>query len=419
MQIPELPLKSSDLHPRFQRAKGPAAAATNDGKEEEDAEQPFESTAHDDETLLEPDVFRFSSTTGELPPPTPDDLPGSKLSMSQALAHAAHHALTEQYLAEEGENLIEAELADIEELWETNPETRKTVAGRMQIVNLLNPVYPRPATLPIPTFLPSDGAPISRLVLAAQRDRHCAVTHVHSEKARKPQTDVRYLGGKFSLNHAAHQLKKDIQQNEGTRTKNVEWNIGCKLHVALGTIAVRNVKTRGITVITPLRIDSFVLMRSALRIYLGKILGIYRYGSVSGKYESFTDAETVEGLSYLSLEVYEQLPKAHHHMTSLCSRTLRYRNWSIHSPGPASVHSGKNSSPRRVGAAVTRQWTRRSEIGDLRLHALWALATAYEYTWVGKGIGLSACAYIVLVTAERLLDAAVTRRHAAVGGGPA
>ncbi|KAJ7936554.1 hypothetical protein B0H13DRAFT_1853285 [Mycena leptocephala] len=37
-------------------------------------------------------------------------------------------------------------------------------------------------------------------------------------------------------------------------------------------------------------------------------------------------------------------------------------------------------SPRQVGAAVTRRWTRRSKIGDRRLHALWALATAYEYS---------------------------------------
>jgi hypothetical protein len=48
-------------------------------------------------------------------------------------------------------------------------------------------------------------------------------------------------------------------------------------------------------------------MRSAVRMYLGKVKGIYRYGSVSGKHESFHEAETVDGLSYLSLEVYEQV----------------------------------------------------------------------------------------------------------------
>jgi hypothetical protein len=41
---------------------------------------------------------------------------------------------------------------------------------------------------------------------------------VHSEEARKPQTDVRYLNGKLSLNHAAHQLKEGIQQSEVLRT---------------------------------------------------------------------------------------------------------------------------------------------------------------------------------------------------------
>lgn len=48
-------------------------------------------------------------------------------------------------------------------------------------------------------------------------------------------------------------------------------------------------------------------MRSAIRIYLGEVLGIYRYGSVSGRHESYTDAETVDGLSYISLRVYEQV----------------------------------------------------------------------------------------------------------------
>ncbi|KAJ7851130.1 hypothetical protein B0H14DRAFT_3451518 [Mycena olivaceomarginata] len=45
------------------------------------------------------------------------------------------------------------------------------------------------------------------------------------------------------------------------------------------------------------------MSRSAIRLYLGEVLGIYRYGSVSGRHESFTDAETVDGLSYVSLRV--------------------------------------------------------------------------------------------------------------------
>ncbi|KAJ7252832.1 hypothetical protein C8J57DRAFT_1349502 [Mycena rebaudengoi] len=195
----------------------------------------------------------------------------------------------------------------------------------MQIAHLLNPVKPAfigPQIRPIPTFLTA-GLPISRSVLVAQRTDHCAGTLVHSEEERQPETDVRYLGGKFSLNHAAHQLKESVQQSEGLRTdtafqkgryyrwiaagKPTEWNIGCNLHDALTDVVVPNIKSRGITGVTVLSLESLVMMRSGLRIYLGKVKGIYRYGSVSGKHDSFTDAETVDGLSYLSLEVYEQL----------------------------------------------------------------------------------------------------------------
>jgi hypothetical protein len=160
-----------------------------------------------------------------------------------------------------------------------------------------------------------------------------------------PNVGTRYLNGKFSLNHAAHQLKEAVQQSEGLRTDTVfqkaryrrwiasgpprEWQIGVDLRNALTdlngmnifherapgviliypspTLSVPYVEFRGVTSITFMQIGSWVMMRSARRLYLGKVLGIYRYGSVSGKHESFTDPETVQGLSYLSLEVYEQV----------------------------------------------------------------------------------------------------------------
>ncbi|KAJ7369179.1 hypothetical protein DFH08DRAFT_929073 [Mycena albidolilacea] len=83
----------------------------------------------------------------------------------------------------------------------------------------------------------------------------------------------------------------------------VQWAVGCRLDVAC--VHVPNIKCRGVTSLTPLRLGSFVVMRSAIRLYLGEVLGIYRYGSVLGRHESFTDAETVDGLSYVSLRVYE------------------------------------------------------------------------------------------------------------------
>jgi hypothetical protein len=48
-------------------------------------------------------------------------------------------------------------------------------------------------------------------------------------------------------------------------------------------------------------------MRSAIQWYLGEVIGIYRYGSTSGKHESYTEAETLDNLSYLSLRVFKQV----------------------------------------------------------------------------------------------------------------
>ncbi|KAJ6504802.1 hypothetical protein C8R47DRAFT_1210058 [Mycena vitilis] len=193
------------------------------------------------------------------------------------------------------------------------------------------PPSPDPPLLVSPPLPPKNKnkSPISRLTLVEQRKRHCAGTRVNSEKTRKPETNVEYAGGKFSLNHAAHQLKEGLQQSEGLRAdtvfqkaryrrwivsgRTVTWDTGLRLQRALtGALyvpnaTVPNLRFRGITALTPLKLGALVIMHSGRRPYLGEVLGIYKYGSISGNHESFTDAETAEGLSYLSLRVYEQL----------------------------------------------------------------------------------------------------------------
>ncbi|KAJ7446055.1 hypothetical protein FB451DRAFT_1567900 [Mycena latifolia] len=320
MEIPELPLKSTDLHPHFRTT---TAAPSTPAGEESDSES-------DSEPLHPPSATDFdleSDNIRVMPQPGPQAIPaegdtrkllGKDLTVSQALAHAAHHILTENYLADQVVQ-DEAELEAIDQELDANPDT--PVSGRMLIANLLNPAPTSTVVsmTTIPTFL-SHGQPILRRTLVEQRRRHCATTRVHSEQTRKPAINVEYLGGKFSLNHAAHQLKEGIQQSEVLRTdtdfqkaryrrwiaagRAVEWTVGCRLDVALADLHVPNIRSRGINAIT---LGSLVVMRSAIRLYLGEVLGIYRYGSVSGKHESFTDAETVDGLSYLSLRVYEQL----------------------------------------------------------------------------------------------------------------
>ncbi|KAK7014640.1 hypothetical protein R3P38DRAFT_3573396 [Favolaschia claudopus] len=305
MQIPTLPLDVSDLHPNFQapNARPPSDNDSDDEVEDDDAQVVLNLSPAN----LETDVIRIKPSPSPRQPADEDvSLPGSSLSPAQAIAHASHQATIEKRL-------------------EDNPDTLATVSGRISIAKLLNPVDPPfigPELRPIPSFL-AGAQPILRATLVAQRERHCAGTHVHSEEDRKPETDVRYLGGKFSLNHASHQLKEGVQQSEGLRNDTafqkarfrrwvaagppVEWKTGCDLHTSLGKLVVPHIKTRGINSLTPIRLDSLVIMRTHQRIYLGKVKGIYRYGAVSGKHESFTDAETVDGLSYLSLEVYEQV----------------------------------------------------------------------------------------------------------------
>ncbi|KAJ7872018.1 hypothetical protein B0H14DRAFT_3860527 [Mycena olivaceomarginata] len=154
-----------------------------------------------------------------------DKVLGKNLTFSQALAHAAHHIVTESYLAEEVAK-DEAELEAIDQQLDADPDS------------------------------------------------------IAFEIMRIPDWYAVWA---------------------------VEWSLGCRLDVALKDVHIPNLRSRGVSAITPIQLDSLVIMRSAVRLYLGEVVGIYRYGSVSGRHESFVTAETVDGLSYLSLRVYEQL----------------------------------------------------------------------------------------------------------------
>lgn len=64
---------------------------------------------------------------------------------------------------------------------------------------------------------------------------------------------------------------------------------------------------RGVNKVTPIRRGSLLVMCSELQWYLGEVLGIYQYGSTSGKHDSFTKAETLDNVSYLSLKVFQHV----------------------------------------------------------------------------------------------------------------
>jgi hypothetical protein len=260
MEIPALPLKNEDLHPRFCPTNDAPATPSKAAQLDSDFSEPESNAESDSESFFpltrysvdfELDTNSVRRTRQPAAPVESDTgFLGEKLTVSEALAHAAHHIVTENYIAAEAAK-AEAELEAIDKELDANPET--PVSGRMLIANLLNPAPPIAISLPaIPTFLPVDGKPIQRRILVEQRTRHCAGTRVHSEKTRKPETNVEYAGGEFSLNHAAHQLKEGLQQSEGLRNdtvfqkaryrrwiasgRAVEWVTGCRLDKALSDL---------------------------------------------------------------------------------------------------------------------------------------------------------------------------------------
>ncbi|KAJ7190345.1 hypothetical protein GGX14DRAFT_579956 [Mycena pura] len=97
----------------FRTANGPGRA-DEDTESDEEASEPCGTSDPSDEKLLANDTVRFAFIPTPVQGPRDDSPPGSHLSVSQAMAHAAHHVVTEQLLSDEAEK-VEAELVAIEE----------------------------------------------------------------------------------------------------------------------------------------------------------------------------------------------------------------------------------------------------------------------------------------------------------------
>ncbi|KAJ7052712.1 hypothetical protein C8F01DRAFT_1331915 [Mycena amicta] len=125
MQIPTLPLQVSDLHPQF-RAPNGKADLYEPSDDEEDVLK--ETDIGVDAKSSPPDSsdphLRIPHTAPPAAVDSDDTLPGSSLSSQEALTHASHHVLAEQYLADKADE-DEIELAAIEERLHNNPETEK------------------------------------------------------------------------------------------------------------------------------------------------------------------------------------------------------------------------------------------------------------------------------------------------------
>ncbi|KAF8598388.1 hypothetical protein BDV93DRAFT_594146 [Ceratobasidium sp. AG-I] len=245
----------------------------------------------------------------------------SQVSMAGAALRVAQSCAIDAEISEADELLAKARdiaLATEHDLAQTQ--------GRMAIQHLLNP---SPAALPAPapavaTFLPPTypHTPLTWATLADYRQSSTAPTNVNSERIRNLKPNIKYASGTFSPNAAAHQLSNDINESETLRAETAvqksryqRWThkaeptstvIGCELSKALGDLEVPNLSSAGVSEITPLALGSLVIMFSSERWYLGEILGIYSRGATSSRHDSYTDAASTKGLTYLSLKVFVQ-----------------------------------------------------------------------------------------------------------------
>ncbi|KAJ7653460.1 hypothetical protein B0H17DRAFT_1147109 [Mycena rosella] len=262
---------SEDLHPQFRAGSGDSSAAedsdsiasASDGSDDEES---FPVTAKDIDFELDTPIRLPPHPNQDAVCPESDAIVlGKDLTVSQALAHAAHHIVTERVLSEFMAK-DEAELDAIDKELDANPET--SVSGRMRTAPLLNPAPPTPAAI-----LSTSVAVIARQLGSTR------------EKTRTPEINAEYLGGKFSLNHAAQQLKEGLQ-SEGLRRDTtfqkaryrrwilsgpaVEWTERCRLDVALSNLHVPKLRSRGVDAITPIRLGM-------ARCRIGTSLNLFRH----------------------------------------------------------------------------------------------------------------------------------------------
>ncbi|CAE6533142.1 unnamed protein product [Rhizoctonia solani] len=250
----------------------------------------------------------------------------SQKHVAEAVFRVAQSSAIDKEIAETEESLLDAQQHAF-----SSDEALDNTAGRMSLRYLLNTdtmaqslanKSPPPSTfLPVgyPEVLPTWKH------LANFRESCTAATNVNSEWIRNSKPNPKYSSGHFSPNAASHQLTNEINGSEtlraGTATQKSRYQrwthrgerlataIGCELSKSLQDLPVPNVESAGISELTPMERGSLVIMNGQDGFYLGEVLGIYCAGATSGRHDSFTDATTAKGLSYLSLKVFVQANK--------------------------------------------------------------------------------------------------------------
>ncbi|KAJ3851678.1 hypothetical protein EV368DRAFT_83283 [Lentinula lateritia] len=116
---------------------------------------------------------------------------------------------------------------------------------------------------------------------------------------------------KMTPKEASHRLRiaqdhnVELQQQQKKKSRQKRWLEAAEnINKIVGSINVLpNLGAKNVTALNPLTPQSFVLMRTAQRIYIGQVLDIYKKGQNS-RHGSVATATDLSGLSYLSLRVF-------------------------------------------------------------------------------------------------------------------
>ncbi|KAJ7679396.1 hypothetical protein DFH06DRAFT_1166490 [Mycena polygramma] len=114
---------------------------------------------------------------------------------------------------------------------------------------------------------------------------------------------------KMTIKEAAHRVRI-MQDKDGgliqepKKTRELRWQESARRVQALvSPIELPNVTTRNVSVLYPIVIGSFLIMRTAKRVYIGEVLDIYKKGS-SGRYGSIPMASAISDIQAFSLRVF-------------------------------------------------------------------------------------------------------------------
>ncbi|KAL0056689.1 hypothetical protein AAF712_016704 [Marasmius tenuissimus] len=107
--------------------------------------------------------------------------------------------------------------------------------------------------------------------------------------------------------HVAQDLSTPLNQGAQRKTREMCWKGVVQSFVEImGPNILVNLNNRNVTSLLPLKPGSHVIMRTEVRMYISKVLDLFKK-SVSSRYPSVKESKDVSQLAYLSLQVSLQL----------------------------------------------------------------------------------------------------------------